>query len=102
MPTLASFSRPGSWKASSLMNSDIVNPIPASAARPTRCRHRSSLGSLAPSRTDNQENPEMPSIFPATRPAVIPRVIGELADRLRSWNDNGTPAFARAKTGRIR
>jgi hypothetical protein len=89
-----------SSKARSATNSETVKPIPASAAPALMCeRARPSGRRPSPERTANPVNSVMPSSFPATRPTMIPMVMGESTARPRESPSMTTPAFARAKIG---
>ncbi len=87
--------------ASPAMNSDIVNPIPASRPTPTRCMVRTPAGRPAsPKRTAAQEKSPTPMGLPISRPSAIPSTTG-LPSPPTTSGSSATPALARAKSGMI-
>ena len=84
------------------MNSDTVNPMPATAATPTTPRHVAPSGSAPmPSRVASQVNAVMPASLPTTRPSSTPIVIGDVTASERASALIGTPALASANSGTI-
>ena len=89
-----------SSNARSVMNSEIVKPIPASVAPAMRCDQRTPPGSMPqPVRSASAVPAVMPMVFPTTSAATTPRVTGEVAAVRRVSGSSGTPALARPNTG---
>ena len=84
------------------MNSEIVNPIPDSAAPPAM-RSRVSPGPNSPifSSFRSDVDPKIPMNLPSTSPSTIPQVRGEVIAADRISGVMTTPALARANSGRI-
>jgi hypothetical protein len=90
-----------SGKASAPMNSDIVNPIPATAPRTSTSRQRTPAGRTARrSRVAHQVARTIPSGLPMTSPAVIPANAASPPPRNEALPTE-TPALAKAKSGMI-
>src|SRR5688500_17737070 len=95
---LAAEKSAASGKASPAMNSDIVNPMPASAPAPASCRQVYAEGfSAMPSRTASADAPSSPSGLPTTSPITIAVMSGPCPPITAA--DSGTPALASANTG---
>ena len=100
MPIVACSCSRSSSNARSVMNNEIVKPIPASVAPAIRCDQRTPPGRMPqPVRSANAVPAVMPMVFPTTRAATIPRVTGEVAAVRRVSGSSGTPALARPNTG---
>ena len=77
MPIFAVAISRSSENARSLMNKDMVKPIPARLAAPKRFGHVTFWGSAPqPLFTASQLIPKMPSGLPATRLAMMPSETG--------------------------
>ena len=82
------------------MNSEIVNPMPDSAAPPATCGIRSPGARLPGRRRANRAVAAvMPTNLPRTRPSTTPQVNGEVRDARSVSAVRGTPALASANTG---
>jgi hypothetical protein len=82
------------------MNSDTVNPMPASPAIPTTWRRPTPGGSSPrPSRVLRRMAPATPTSLPTTSPAVTPSVIREVAASPSRPPVSRTPALASANSG---
>ena len=100
-PTRASLRIDGST-ASSTMKSEIVNPMPQSAAPPaTRSSDRPAPN--VPIRVSfmSAAEPNTPMNLPTTSAATMPQVSGEIVARARISGLSSTPALARANSGRM-
>ena len=96
--SLASAWAVASSKASPVMNSDTVKPMPATAPSPTMCPHRAPSGSRAiRSRTATHEKAATPTSLPTTRPAKTPVKTAE--GLVSAPLPSSTPALARANNG---
>ena len=103
MPVLARSVSPAAGKASSVMNSDTVNPIPARAASPTTWRVARPSGSLPTRRRTAARLPMViPRILPPTRPRATPQAIGLVAAARNGPVPSGRPALASANSGTTR
>ena len=84
------------------MNSEIVKPMPHSAAPPAM---RSSVrpGPNSPSRSSRRTaaEPKTPMNLPTTRPTTMPQVSGDVIAPARISGLITTPALARANRGRM-
>src|SRR5690606_21776939 len=80
------------------MYSDIVKPMPASAAAPNNCSHEYA-GDLdaIPRCTARRANASMPSGLPSTNPSTIAAISRSSPATMPA--DQATPAFASAKIG---
>jgi hypothetical protein len=100
MPMVACSRSRSSVNARSVMNSEIVNPMPASVAPAIRCDHRTPPGSTPhPVRRASAAPAVMPIALPTTRAAAMPMVTGDVAAVRRVSRSRETPALARPKTG---
>ena len=82
------------------MSRDTVNPMPAIVPAP-RIDAQPAGGRSRPLLTlvTRYETPAMPSGLPATYPATMPRVTGEVKARARNGPLIWTPALASANSG---
>ena len=84
------------------MKSATVNPMPAVMPMPVRSPHPTSSARLpSPERTARNDPTSTPSGFPSTSPKKTPRETGAVSASPSRVSDSSTPAFARAKIGRI-
>ena len=89
----------GSPKASKVMKMDMVNPMPPKKPAPIMCFQVRSAGNWdKPTLTASRLNSDMPSDFPANRPAKIPRLFNVNKPPIQS-PDRAMPVFASAKIG---
>ena len=80
------------------MNSDTVNPMPATVATTATLTQRTPSGRRARRmRTASQANNVMPIGLPTTRPRNTPRNTGAVTSN--DSLDSGIPALASANTG---
>ena len=102
IPIFASSSSIALSNANPLMNIETVKPIPAIEAIPAICRLVVPGGRVhSPIFTAKSVNNVIPTIYPTTNPTTMPCVIpDETASPIASVL-NTTPAFAKAKRGRI-
>ena len=92
--------RAGSVIAMSTMKSEMVKPIPDSAAPPAIRRSVSPGASCPiPVRCMNHVAPVMPMNFPTTRPATMPHVSGDRSAATTLSASSRTPALANANSG---
>mmetsp|Transcript_78045 Transcript_78045/g.207107 ORF Transcript_78045/g.207107 Transcript_78045/m.207107 type:complete len:244 (+) Transcript_78045:132-863(+) len=89
-PILACPWRPGSTKASPVMKSATVRPMPPSAPMAKRSPVVTPVGSLKPMADAKSANPEMPRVLPMIIAMTIDTV---MVPKLLNW----TPALARPK-----
>ena len=102
MPTFASSWRATASKARPVTNSETVNPMPAIAEIPTRCRRVVPAGKTArPRRSARKLKDDTPTTLPTTRPKATPRVMPEVMALESDSPLMSTPALARANTGMI-
>ena len=92
--------RPGSSIAISTMKSEMVKPIPDSAAPPvTRRSVRPGASSPMPVRRMNHVAPVIPMNLPTTRPATMPHVNGDRDAAITAPASSRTPALTNANSG---
>jgi hypothetical protein len=92
----------GSVKASSVMNSATVKPIPAAAPTPTIWRGSAPSGySANPARTVTRVANTTPSGLPTSNPKNTPQVIGDRTASPSPSAEIEIPLFANAKIGTI-
>jgi hypothetical protein len=85
-----------------VMKIDMVNPIPPRQPTPSNCNFETPSGiRVIPNALASRTDKNIPKGLPITRPARIPNEIGCRRERLSPPPINWTPAFAKAKIGRI-
>ena len=102
MPTLEVAPRSDEGpKDSSLISSETVKPMPASAARPTTSIHWMSGSRLnLRRRVSSQVVAVMPTVLPTSRPTITPSAATEVQDSTRPLQPStNTPAEKKAKIG---
>src|SRR5512134_2168001 len=98
MATFATVNSTGSGNAWPAMNSDIVNPIPASAPAPASCRHVYASGLAATlNRTATHDAATIPTGLPITSPSTIASTRRPWPSRMPAAHTR--PALASANSG---
>lgn len=91
-----------SEKAKSVMNIDIVKPMPASIATPTNCLSLIPKGKAQKPRvTEINENKTIPIGLPKTNPQTIPKLFDEHKPESQSVGIR-IHVLANAKSGKIK
>ena len=92
----------GSWKASSVIKIDMVNPIPPKNPAPRICAHDNSPALWErPDRIAKKLAVTIPRGLPMNNPVKTPRLFGD-CNSLIHLPVNTIPVFARAKSGMIK